>query len=52
MGLKVTKYLELRDLMNLFVPGCAFETDNEGQLIIYTGKRVDDNGELVYVSDD
>jgi len=44
---------ELEEALEEILPaGFQIETDNRGQLIIYTGLRQDDDGELVDFDDD
>lgn len=38
---------ELEQRISAIIPGAAFETDNEGQLLIYTGLIENEAGELV-----
>jgi hypothetical protein len=42
---------DLKDTLDDLLPGCDFDLDENGQVIIYTNRIEDDDGELIDVDD-
>lgn len=40
---------ELIEAIRRILPDCQFETDNDGQIIIYTNLKMKETGELVSI---
>jgi hypothetical protein len=43
---------ELEEALKELMPGFQIETDNEGQLVVYTGLTEDEDGELLPIDED
>ncbi len=43
---------DVMHVVNLLLPGASVSTDDDGQVVIYTDKREDDNGSLVDLGED
>lgn len=42
---------ELIEAIRRIIPHCQFESDNDGQIIIYTNLKLNDRGELEKMED-